>query len=1362
LKKDSPIAIKVEVTLSQGTTGKRGIIMEEKIVQNLIALSGEFDNERDYWKEKLSGELSFSTFPYDYAKKEQGQLTPRHRGKISFELPEEVNKKMMEMVNHSDFGVFLLLVTGLSYVLSIYSGNEDVIMGAPVFRQEDMESYTNKTIALRTRLDKNMSFKELLYQVKETVTEANDHMNFPLKHILKELQGTPEPSPIYDTMLLYESIHDKEIIKGSQNNVVFGFERKEEILKGVIYYNARLFKETTLQLIQEHLINFYRTVFEKPMIRLSEIQLSGATEATVSQKINSTDHHYSKGVTIGSLFSKKAEQIPEKIAIIEAGRKVTYRELETESNKVASLLQKIGVGINELVAIYASRTHQTVTGIMGILKSSCGYVPVDPKYPIKRIQYILKDSACRIIITESSRMESLLENIPSSVDTIICLDDHDTKYEGIHIYQYQDIQKQKDTNVLKKENEDHVAYVIYTSGSTGSPKGVMISHKAVLNTLFWMEDTFHLKEDDVVAQKTSISFTDSVWEFFWPLITGSKISIISDMDVRDPWQLYQRLEENQVTITQFVPPLMKAFLECIRGKGIQDPLPHLKWVFNGGEAIIVPLVKQWYDQFRNAKIGNIYGMTESAIYATSHLIQEKPAEDQLRIPLGKPIANTSVYVLGENREETPMNVRGEICIHSMGMTRGYLNKPTITDNTFCIHPITGKKLYCTKDKGFLDVEGDFQYVGRIDNQVQIRGNRVELGEVGNVLLKSPIVRDAVVIARQDQDNISNLYAYIIPEEPDKGIRTAEMRTYLSQYLPDYMIPQYFVQVDQWPLNPNGKIDRNALPDPQINAGEEVISPRNQVEESIRKAWSSVLELEEEVIGIRSNFFDLGGHSLKVITLASKIHKELKVNIPLIQIFKTPFIEGLADYINNAAHEEYTPLLPSEKKEYYPLSAAQQRLYILQQMNPESVNYNIPRITPLGTATKKEKLEITFKKLIERHESLRTSIDVVQGTAVQRVQDTVEFEIHYLEITDEETQDILNQFVKPFDLTKAPIIRVGMVKNNTQSILMIDMHHIITDAASHQVLHEEFVKLYEDQLLEGLKLQYKDYIHWLNKEDQVQSIQKQEEYWVEEFSGELPVFNLPTDHPRTEELGFEGGSVNVKLNRDETNILRQICRENDLTIYMLLFSLFNVLLAKISGQEDIIVGTPVAGRRHNDLDHIIGMFVNTLAIRNYPQEQLSFIEFVRQVREKILQAFENQDYQFDSLVKAVGGSRGPNRNPIFDVVYSYNKMEMSHLMEDTQASEKAIDFEGANLNIEHNIAHFDLMLFALETDEDLFFTFEYSTLLFKKSTIQEIKERFLSVISQVIEDMTIKIEEIELAHDLLLAKPIEDDYDAFNI
>ncbi|UCH97357.1 MAG: amino acid adenylation domain-containing protein, partial [Candidatus Aminicenantes bacterium] len=1042
---------------------------------------------------------------------------------------------------------------------------------------------------------------------------------------------------------------------------------------------------------------------------------------------------------------------------------LSYKELNEKANQLALLLKEKGVKCDTIVGIMMERSIEMITAILGILKAGGAYLPIDPDYPQERINYMLNDSQAKILLTT--------KNIAKAIEF---------DKEVIHLYSPW---PSASLNLSEGRHPDFptsqlpsfpaslpssLAYVIYTSGSTGKPKGVMIRHRSLVNYVYWAAKKYVKNEKTNFPLFTSISFDLTVTSIFTPLITGNTIVIYAGSP--EEGNLIEKIiDDNQVGVIKLTP----SHLYMIKDKPTAGKASIIKCFIVGGEKLDSRIAKEIHNNFNGEiLIYNEYGPTEATIGCMIYQFDPR-ADNTLSVPIGKPASNYQIYVLDKNLHPVPRGVVGELYISGVGLARGYLNRPELTAEKF----IKGTRglaplLYRTGDLAHWLEDGNIEFLGRTDHQVKIRGYRIELAEIENHLLNHEDIQAAVVVVKGMDEGLpgsaihSDLCAYITAGEK---LSVPGIRDYLSKHLPEYMIPSHFVQLDRIPLTSSGKINRSALPAPQFKPGQDYAPPRNPKEQKLAALWSEVLApggrptgTDQVLIGIDDNFFELGGHSLKAIFLAAKIHKEINIKIPLIEIFKTPTIRGLSAYIKGASEDRYASIQPMEKRQYYDLSSAQKRLYILQQMEPDNVVYNMPQLVPLSGETDTQKLERVFKKLIARHESLRTSFHMIKDKPVQEIHEDFDFEVEYLDFKiarvevkvkdgDEEgtrglaplpiepAATLISSFIRPFDLARAPLLRLGLLKRgDNKNLLMIDMHHIISDGTSQAVLKDEFGLLVQGQVLAPLRLQYKDYSQWQDRENQQRLLKKQEAYWIKELSGELPVLRLPTDYPRPLVQDFAGSSVNFLLNTAETQTLKKLTGKANASLFMTILAVFNVLLSKLSGQEDVIVGTPIVGRRHADLERIIGMFVNTLALRNFPCGEKKFMEFLWEVKARTLDTFENQEYQFEDLVENVPVPRDVGHNPIFDVMLNLLNQE-----DHTNVMPKIDENPSSLYKHRKGISKFDMTWNVQDLGENLLFSLEYCTKLFKANTIERIIVYFRNILHLLAENSNQKISAVEI-------------------
>jgi acyl carrier protein len=648
-------------------------------------------------------------------------------------------------------------------------------------------------------------------------------------------------------------------------------------------------------------------------------------------------------------------------------------------------------------------------------------------------------------------------------------------------------------------------------------------------------------------------------------------------------------------------------------------------------------------------------------------------------------------------------------------------------------------IYLTGDLARWLPDGNIEFLGRIDHQVKIRGFRIESSEIENHLLNHEKIKEAIVLAAED-NNEKYLCAYLVAKTGEtKSIQPAGLRDYLSNRLPDYMVPAYFVMLEKIPLTPSGKVDRKALPAPGIEKEKEYLAPRDTFEKKLVGLWSDILEVEKEKISINDNFFHLGGHSLKATVLASRIHKEFNINVSLSKIFKTPHIRGLASHIKETARNNYLPVEPVEKKDYYPLSSAQKRLFFLQQMDERGIGYHIPSVWEVEGQLDEKKFESIFHGLIRRHESMKTFFMVVNDEPVQRVRDEsviAHWSLVIAEARRNAIKDIIKNFIKPFDLSQAPLLRVELIKIEQQKhILMVDMHHIISDGLSTGIFVKEFMELYAAKRLPQLKLQYKDYGAWQHRNYGKKYIKEQEIYWVKQFDGKIPVLNLPTDYSRPVKKDFAGNFFGFHLPGDQTTAVKELAVQQGATMNMVLLALFNILLWKLSGQKDIVVGMATAGRQHQDLEHMLGVFINMIAIRSFPRPDITFLHYLKEIIKITLKAYDNQDYPFEDLVSKLVDNRPINRHPLFDVSFGMQNLDIP-----------GIEIPGLKLKpYQYDISssRFDLTMLVFELEDRLYFNMEYDTNLFKKGTIEGFSQYYQRIIDSVIRNPQQLLKEIEI-------------------
>ncbi|UCH95501.1 MAG: amino acid adenylation domain-containing protein [Candidatus Aminicenantes bacterium] len=1357
--------------------------------QDIQIKTGKIKKQEDYWLKEFQagGEIPVINLPTDYIRPNTQCFTGSI---VNFEIGEKQTVCLKQLALESKTTLYTLLLAVFNVFLSKLSGQEDIVIGSPVAgrRHNDLKGIVGmfvNTLVLRNYPVGEKTFPGFLIEVKDNFLKAMENQDYPYEDLVEKATVHRDLSrnPLFDVMLVLQNMEREEFeIAGlklkpydyeseiSKFDITFTAEEKPDKLYFSVSYRTALFRKETVERFTGYFKNILLFIEKKPGIKLSEIEIiSGEDKQHILYHFNETASGYPKNKTIHGLFAEQVEKSRDNTAIVGSWQladssttTLTYIELNRESDKIAHILQEKGVQNDTIVGILVKRSIEMVIGLLGILKAGGAYLPIDPDYPEERKNYMLQDSKAQALVVDDNSSASQLPLAPEALLNLS---------EGHHL----DFPASQLPS-FPASLPTSLAYTIYTSGSTGKPKGVIVEHRNVINVVSWFARKYRLRTNTHVLQMSDYTFDPSVNQVFGALLSGAVLYLVPEEFVLDSKIMRRYIENHQIHIINFVPLVLNEIL------GQNPKLESIRVVLSGGErldeSIKDNIIKRGYELY------NQYGPTETTIDA---LVSKcSPG----KVNLGKPISNVECYILDKDNHVSAIGVIGEIWIGGAGVSRGYLNNPVLTAEKFdhdlwdcqdyhdekllqgvqaprrgepkmakCFAPYAMRhapcamlsppgrrrqKIYKTGDLARWLPDGNIEFLGRMDSQVKIRGFRIELGEIENQLIKHEGIKESIVILKEDENGEKYLCAYIVGLGPvEKTPAVSELKKYLFQELPGYMVPSYFVQIDKIPLTPNGKIDRKALPDPGIKLGEAYIAPRNEEEQKLVQIWSEVLGIEKDIIGIDSNFFELGGHSLKANVLTSKIHKELGIKIPLAEIFKTPTIRGLSQYTRGAAVEKYASIEVAERKEYYGMSSAQMRLYILQHMDLESTVYNIPQMMSLDVEIDMDKLDQTFIKLIYRHESLRTWFGTINEESVQRIHEKVDFSIEYYDLlssynvfSSSVIEPITGNFVRAFNLARAPLLRLGLIKlEDKKHILMVDMHHIISDGVSIEILVKDFMTLYEGDRVPGLRIQYKDYSEWQNSHAVKEKINSQEQYWLNEFLDEIPVLNLPYDYPRPALQVFEGITIDFEIGREETAGLKALALEQGVTLFMVLLAIFDILLSKLSRQEDIVVGTPTAGRRHADLELIIGMFVNTLALRNYPCGNKIFKEFLQEIKVRTLRSFENQDFQFEDLVEKADVKRDTSRNPLFDTIFVMQNIGIP-----------GIDIPGLKstpFEYQNKTSKFDLSLIGVEAENKIFLTFEYSTKLFKKVTIEKFINYLKKIVSILVENPLVKISDIEI-------------------
>ena len=1320
----------------------------------------------EYWKDRLEGAPPVLELPMD---RPYPAVRSFRGARHEVVLPPQLLEDLKRLSREESCTLFMTLLAAFQLLLHRYTGQEDVVVGSPIAARnraeiENLIGFFVNTLVLRTDFSGQPTFKELLKRVRETAFGAFENQEFPFDRLVEELRPDRQLShnPLIQVMFALQNtpktvfqlsgltISSEHVDNRSSkfDLTLFATETTEGLRLSMVYATD-LFEQKTIERMLSHYCVLLESIVDGSNRFIGEIPiLTPLEKQQLLETWNETKRYYANDVCVHELFEAQVEKTPDNVALVFEEQQLSYAELNSKANQVAYYLRELGIGPDTLVGIFLERSLEMVIGMLAVLKAGGGYVPLDPTYPAERLSFMMQDAQVNIILTQ----KKISNQIKCEQGLVICLDDFQ-----------EDILRQSRTNLECNSTPENLAYVIYTSGSTGLPKGVMIQHKALVNLLGWNQDVFPITESDRMGQKTPYGFDASILEFSPPLLVGATLVLAKPFGHQDVEYLVDWILTQKITILRAVPTLLRMLLLEPKFKLCNS----LRLIFSGGEALPVELRNQFFDTSK-ADLVNAYGPTEACVDATCYRCSIEDLTDS--VPIGRPISNTQVYILDDNLQQVPVGVVGELHIGGAGLAKGYLNRPALTAEKFIPNPFgrhPDDRLYKAGDLARYRPDGNIEFLGRKDHQVKLRGFRIELGEIESVLGGHAAIETAVVVVREDVPGDKRLTAYLV--ENSEELDLAVIRGFVKEKLPDYMLPASYVVLERMPTLPNGKVDRKSLPAPSKDAQGikgESDPPRTAVEKVLAEIWAGVLQLEK--IGIYDNFFEAGGHSLLAVKMMSRVRTILEMELPLRTLFEAPTIAELGDRIDRIITKIETrqpgdsktmgrTVLPPIPQRSNPdrsvLSFAQQRLWFLEQYEPNKYYYNIPSVRRLKGKLDVDALHRALNAIIDRHESLRTTFIKVDGEAVQVIARELVIDLPMTDLQGQDPKDqertlkrlIREKAKRPFDLSKGPLIRCFLIRLGMKEfVLHLTMHHIISDGWSMDLFYRELWSLYEDisneenSALPPLSVQYADFAEWQRQWLQGEVLDGQLDYWKAKLSGAPSVLALATDKPRPPVQGFSGAQHTAVLPRSVLADLKILSSESGSTLFMTLLAVYQLLLHRYSGQKDILVGSPVAGRQSAEIENLIGFFVNTLVLRTDFSTNLTIRELLDQVREVVLGAFEHQDVPFEKLVEELKPERLPSHPPLVQVMIALQNMP--------QSFQQVPGLEILPERFEGDVAKFDLTLFAAETTGGLDLSLVYNTDLFEKSTIERMMGHFTVLLQGILSDPEQRIYELPLLTD----------------
>ncbi|WP_286191325.1 non-ribosomal peptide synthetase [Comamonas sp. JC664] len=1305
-------------------------------------LQGEvLEEQLGYWRRVLEGAPAALELPTD---KPRPAVQSYRGGTKGLEWPKGLWGEVKALAQSEGATPFMVLLAAFQVVLSRYARQEEVCVGTAIANRtrgetEGLIGFFVNTLVLRGKVEGGKSFRELVREAREVTLGAYAHQEVPFERVVEELEPERDMSrsPLFQVMLVLQNAPGGEVSlpglkveaaesagRTSKFELTLGVgETSEGGLSGALEYNSDLFEPETVERLLRHLRVLAEAAVSKPETRLGELPLMEADEQQRLQSWSGRTTDYPRDVSLNVLFERQVTRTPHAVAVEYEGERLTYDELNRRANQLAHHLKAKGVGPEVRVGLCVERSLELVVSVLGILKAGGVYVPLDASYPAERLTWMARESGVKLWVGQHAL---LLNTGLGGADHAVSVD---TEWDAL-------IARQPESNLGGGTGGESLAYVMFTSGSTGKPKGVGVPHRAV-SRLVLGTDFAHFGPEEVWLQLAPISFDASTLELWGALLHGSKL-VVYPAGTPSLEELGRKLGEAGVTSLW----LTAALFEQMQARQPQA-LAKVKQLLAGGDALPVARVKERLAS--GQVLINGYGPTENTTFSSTYRL-EKPEDVGATVSIGRPVPNTTTYVLDAQLNPAPVGVPGELYVGGDGLAVGYVGRPELTAERFVPSPFgDGERLYRTGDVVRWLGNGTLEFLGRADTQVKVRGYRIEPGEIEAALAAHPGVNEAVVVAREDGAEGKRLVAYVTPRD-DAWPDADHLREHLRQRLPAYMVPSAFVSLKALPLTPNGKVDRKALPAPDAErlAAGVYLPPRTEAEKKLAAIFEGVLRIER--VGLGADFFALGGHSLLATQLVSRIREELGVELSLREVFESPSVDRLALRLvrtDGTARPSGTPLLVRVPRDRpLPLSFAQQRLWFLAQLEPSSTVYNVPASVWLNGPLNVEALKQSFEALVLRHESLRTTFKVQDGAPVQVIDARGDVRLDVVDLRtlptlqrEAEAQRLAQEASqRPFDLERGPLLRIALlIVSDQEHLLVLVMHHIVSDGWSMGRLVDEMGQLYaafsqgHAPLLPELPLQYADYAVWQREWLQGEVLEAQLGYWSRQLAGAPRLLELPTDRPRPAVQSLEGAIVPFALGRELSDAVRALGHQEGATAFMVLLAAFQAVLARYSGQEDVCVGSPIAGRTRAETEGLIGFFVNTLVLRTRLDGNPSFRELLARVREVTLGAYSHQDVPFERLVEALRAERSLSHSPLFQVMLTFDSTPGAAGPSAPHAHQAL-----SPVSVEHHVSRFDLTLGFTEGRDGFAGGLEYATALFERATVERLLGHLKALLTAAVE------------------------------
>ena len=1280
------------------------------------------ENDKKYWDTVYETVPEAATIPGSIKKISSKISSIADRQ--SYNISRDVIEQISIFCKDNRISIYNFLVSIFSIYIGRVSNLDDFVIGTPIlnrlnFADKQTSGMFVSTIPLRISIPNNSSFIDFSKTIAQNCMSMLRHQKYPYQNILEDIRKVDSTVPnLYNIVLSYQITDTQNKDIDCETHWIFNGNSADDLQIHVTDYNntgslnilydykTSKYSKKDISDIHARICHIIEQILANNSILLNDIDI--VTEKEKHQllyEFNDTASDYPRDKTIIELFEEQVNKVPDNIAVVFEGQSLTYKELNEKANQLARYLIKNNIKKGEIVGICLDKSLELIVGILAILKAGCIYLPLDVNYPESRISFILEDTSANVVLINS--------NYPYKTNI-------NTKFINININNslYDSIEKE---NLLFNGSPTDSVYIMYTSGSTGNPKGVVIDNRSVIR-LIKNTNYIHFENTDRILQTGSIVFDACTFEIWAALLNGIPLFIIKKEDLLNPVVLKQYIDDNNITILWLTSPLFNKLCEAN-----PNIFNNIKYLLTGGDVLSPKHINVVREYNPSLTVINGYGPTENTTFSCCFTIDK----DYLTsIPIGKPIANSTAYIVSKSGNLQPVNTPGELWVGGDGVSKGYLNNEKLNNEKFCYNVFNNSKIYKTGDLAEWLPDGNINFIGRIDNQIKIRGFRVELNEINNKILEIPDIKESFTTLYVDETNEKNICSYIVS---DRKINTLLLKQSLKSVLPSYMVPKYIVTLDTLPLNVNGKVNKNLLPPPsmQMDENDEIVSPRNDIDNILLNIIKNYLHIDN--VNLNNSFLEIGGDSLSAMSIISSIRKELNVQLSINDLLGNYSIKDLSDYISTLLNLGSVPESIIDRatiQTWYPLSSAQKRIYYACKIiGNNNLVYNTPGAILVDALLDKEKVEQAFKKIIQNQSSFRT-IFVSEGEEIkQQILDTVDFNVDISYNTEKDIDDILKTFSKPFDLEKAPLLRVSLCYiDNKKTLLLLDSHHIIMDGTSLEILIRDFFNAYNQHSLNKLPLEYKDYSVYEKEFFKSDTIKQSEKYWLNRFKNfDFESLNLPYDYTLPANRGYIGNKIYNTIEPTLFDKVNNFAKEIQVSPYIVFLTSLFITLYKYTGQPDIVIGSPVANRTIPETKDIIGMFVNNIAIRAKVPTNKTVYTFLQKLKKIVAEDLENQSYPYDLLVKKLQVPVDNSKNPLFDIVLTYQNQQNNKNYKIIPVNTNTAKFN-ITLEIEPQINNINI---------------EYRTDIFKEETINSFIAHYMFVLEQLLNNVHCKIDDINI-------------------